>query len=158
MKKSTILSGFIGCIIGSVAVGKLIQNTVSRKEEKIKKFKTYYNILNQWLAVRQQGGNLSSYFDKNGYNRIAVYGLGELGKSLIAELRETRIEVVYGVDRNIDNVFSDVDVYQLEDIPDDVDVDVFVVTAVFAIEEIEKELSDRWNRKVISLEEVVFGI
>ena len=74
-------------------------------------------MLNQWLTIRQEGGSLSEYFDKNDFVKIAVYGLGEMGSRLIDELKGTKTEIVYGIDKNIENAFSGVQVYSLENVP-----------------------------------------
>ena len=139
MKKGfiAVLGSLAGAAAGAAAVKKFSQQKVEVKDKKVDKFKSYYNMLNQWLTIRQEGGSLSEYFDKNDFVKIAVYGLGEMGSRLIDELKGTKTEIVYGIDKNIENAFSGVQVYSLENVPMDEKVDVVVVTAVFAFDEIK---------------------
>lgn len=158
MKKGLIavLSSVAGVVAGAAAVGKFSRQIVKDKYKKVDKFKSYYNMLNQWLTIRQEGGSLGEYFNKNDYAKIAVYGLGEMGNRLIDELKENRTEIVYGIDKNVENTFSGVRAFSLEDVPIDEKVDAVVVTAIFAFDEIKEQLKDIFMCDIISLEDVVF--
>ena len=78
MKKGTI--GILGTLVGAVAAASITKSktnkTVTQKNEKVDKFKGYYNMLNQWLCLKQEGKNLNEYFDNNGYKTVAIYGMG----------------------------------------------------------------------------------
>ncbi|MCI8508634.1 MAG: hypothetical protein HFJ06_08755 [Lachnospiraceae bacterium] len=158
MKKGfiAVLGSLAGAAAGAAAVKKFSQQKVEVKDKKVDKFKSYYNMLNQWLTIRQEGGSLSEYFDKNDFVKIAVYGLGEMGSRLIDELKGTKTEIVYGIDKNIENAFSGVQVYSLENVPMDEKVDVVVVTAVFAFDEIKEQLENVFDCDIISLRDVIF--
>ncbi len=158
MKKGfiAVLGSLAGAAAGAAAVGKFSQQIAEDKDKKINKFKSYYNMLNQWLVIRQEGGRLNEYFNKNDYAKIAVYGLGEMGSRLIDELKETKTEIVYGIDQNVENTFSGIPVYTLENVPMDEKVDAVVVTAVFAFDEIKEQLENIFECDIISLEDVVF--
>ena len=78
---------------------------------------------------------------------------------MVDEFKETEIEVVYGIDRDIDYISYDILVYSLDEIERiSKEVDVIVVTAVFAYDDVKDMLYKKLGIKVISLEEVVFGI
>ena len=158
MKKGfiAVLGSLAGAAARAAAVRKFSQQKVEFKDKKVDKFKSYYNMLNQWLTIRQEGGSLSEYFDKNDFVKIAVYGLGEMGSRLIDELKGTKTEIVYGIDKNIENAFSGVQVYALENVPMDEKVDVVVVTAVFAFDEIKDQLENVFDCDIISLRDVIF--
>lgn len=158
MKKGfvAVLGSLAGAAAGAAAVGKFSHQIVEDKDKKVDKFKSYYNMLNQWLTVKQEGGSLSEYFDKNDYTRVAIYGLGEMGSRLIDELKGTKTEIAYGIDKNIENTFSGIQAYSLENVPMDEKVDVVVVTATFAFNEIKEQLNNVFDCDVISLEDVVF--
>ena len=114
------------------------------------------NVLNQWLLLKNEGKSLADYFVNNSYKNIAVYGMGELGNRLIEELKSSDINVRYGIDKNVQSVYSEIEVIDLESKIEN--VDVIVVTAVFAFEEIENELSKRTDIPIVSLEEVIYEI
>ena len=58
----------------------------------------WYKTLYQWLLVRQDKVEIADYFKENGYQRVAIYGMGELGRLLLKELRDTGIEIPYVID------------------------------------------------------------
>lgn len=145
--------GFVG---GFVVNSILVSKTVGSKEVKIDKFKSYYNILNQWLILKQEGKSLEKFFCDKGYKSIAIYGMGELGNRLYEELKDSSLEVKYAIDKNASNTYSELTVYEIEEkLPT---VDVIVVSPIFAFDEIEKDLSEIVNYPIISLEDIVFNL
>ena len=158
MKKGTVavLSTLIGAAAGAAGSGYFGSKQVEQKAEKIDKFKGYYNMLNQWLILKQEGKSLADFFKSNGYMSIAIYGMGEMGNRLYSELKDTEIEVKYAVDKNASSTYSELDVIDMED--DFEKVDVMVVTATFAYDEIEKELEAKVDFPIISLEDVVYEL
>ena len=113
-------------------------------------------MLNQWLALKQEGKSLETYFLENGYKTIAIYGMGEMGNRLYDELKGTSIKVKYAVDQNVNGTYSDIKVVDKDE--EFEDVDVMVVTAVFAYCEIEEEVGSKVSFPIISLEDVVFEV
>jgi hypothetical protein len=161
MKKCVIL--FLGILTGgsitSITMSKINNQIIENKNKKANKFKSYYTLLNEWLYIRQKNRSLTEYFINNGYKKVGIYGLGDLGSRLVDEFKETEIEVVYGIDRDIDYISYDILVYSLDEIERiSKEVDVIVVTAVFAYDDVKDMLYKKLGIKVISLEEVVFGI
>lgn len=128
------------------------QNIVYK--DKIGKLSEFYNILIQWLSLRQKGITAGDFMRKNGYKTVAVYGMKELGELLYKELRNEGICVKYVIDRFTESVFIDVPVLK----PDEplCPVDVIVVTAVHFYEEIRESLTGRVDIPIRSLEDVLF--
>jgi hypothetical protein len=156
MKKGVIavLSMMIGAAAGSAGIGYFKGQQVKQKAEKVDKFKGYYNMLNQWLMLKQEGKSLDQYFVKNGYKSIAIYGMGEIGSRLYDELKNTDITIAYAIDKNAANTYSDLEVLELDDNLEE--VDAVIVTAFFAFSEIEEELSSKLDCPIISIEDVVY--
>lgn len=158
MKKGTVVLGSImGAVVGAAGIGYLSNKQIAQKTEKVDKFKGYYNMLNQWLIIKQEGKNLSEYFKKNNYNSVAIYGMGEMGNRLYDELKGSEINVKYAVDKNAASTYSELEVFD----PDDCEyekVDCIVVTATFAFDEISEKLEDEVSFPIISLEDVVYEI
>ena len=116
-----------------------------------------YLLMNQWVHVEQEGKNLASYLQELNIKKIAIYGINYMGQTLIDELKETNIQVVYGIDRNADIImYADVDIFTPDMISDD--VDAVVVTAVNYFDEIEEELSKKLNCRIISLEDMLYEV
>ncbi len=156
MKKGgvAVFSTLIGAIAGFAGSSYLGNKQVAQKAEKVDKFKGYYNMLNQWLVLKQEGKSLEKYFTDNGYKTVAIYGMGEMGNRLYDELKGTSVTVKYAVDKNAASTYSELDVIDPED--DFEEVDAIVVSAIFAFDEIEEMLSDKVDFPIVSLEDVVY--
>lgn len=155
MKKGTIavLSAIFGAIAGGAAT---LAMPKQQKEDKVFKFKSYYNMLNQWLMLKNEGKKLETYFIENGFKTVAIYGMGEMGNRLYEELKESSIEVKYAIDKDADSVYSDLEVKNLDD--DLEKVDAVVVTAVFAFDQIVEQIEGKVGGTILSLEDIVYEI
>lgn len=80
-----------------------------------------------------------------------------MGSRLLDELNASEIQVAYGIDKNIDEVFNEIEVFSLDNINEATEqVDAVVVTAIFAYDEIREELEKHFDCVILSLEDVVF--
>lgn len=146
----------LGFSAGVGTVIKMKGNVTKQKEEKVDKFKKYYETLLQWVQIKQDGKNLEQYFINNGYSTIAIYGMGEMGTRLYNELKDTSITVKYAIDKNAEGTYSELNVVTTEDELES--VDAVIVSAIFAFDDIEEELSKMIDCPIISLQDVVFEI
>ena len=112
--------------------------------------------MNQWVKVKQEGKKLSTYFEQNGYKKIAIYGMSYAGETLVDELKDTGIEIVYGIDKRADSLYADIDIISIDDLRDD--VDAIVVTAITFFDEIEEMLSEKVDCPIISLEDILYEV
>ncbi|MDE7432748.1 MAG: hypothetical protein K2N34_12660 [Lachnospiraceae bacterium] len=158
MRKTVIsvLSAFAGAALGAGIVGKIAGESASKSKKMSDKHLALFLMMNQWVKVKQEGKSLASYFDRNEYKKIAVYGMSYAGETLIDELRNSDITVVYGIDKNADTINADVDIVTMEN--DLAEVDAVVVTAVTFFNEIEKHLSERMDCPIISLEDILYEV
>lgn len=159
MKKKGILGMMLMGLASAGAVAlsvKTSQDAIAEKDQKINKFKNYYNMLNEWLYLKQNGTSLDTYFKKNDYNSIAIYGMGEMGNRLYDELKQSDIEVKYVIDKNATSVYSELEVLDSEE--EFPEVDAIVVTATFAFDEIENSIENKVNCPIVSLEDVVYEV
>lgn len=122
----------------------------------IKKNEAILKMFNQWLILKQEGKTIEKYFAENGFRRIAVYGMSYAGERLIDDLKGTEVEVAYGIDRNADRIFSEVEIVNVEDTLQP--VDAVVVTAIYNFDEIEEKLSELMDCPIISLEDIIYEI
>jgi lactate dehydrogenase-like 2-hydroxyacid dehydrogenase len=162
MKKGTIsvLSAVAGTLAGVAAVvpaaGKASAKKYKTAQEYSEKHLALFYLMNQWVKVKQEGKNLSSYFEKNGYKKIAIYGMGHAGETLVEELSGTAIQVAFGIDKNADSMYADIDLVM----PDDKweKVDAIVVAAITYFDEIQEEISRKTDCPIVSLEDVVYEV
>ncbi len=154
MKKTIkIFSFFIGYVVPVFCVVKWQQKCIDRWREQAGKNRAMFILMNQWTNLRQEGRNLEEYFLKNGYARIAVYGMGAVGQRLVKELRNSKIEVVYGIDKNRDNIYSKIKVITMEE--RFTDIDAVVVTVVKEFDTIREALLKKIDCPVIAIEDIL---
>lgn len=162
MKKGnkTIISTLIGAVAGAVAGGLTVKTSTTKKiegqQETLKKVHELYCAFDQWLHIHQEGKTLVEYFKNNNYKTVAIYGMKELGERLVDELRDSDIKVCYAIDKNANQIYSDIDIVT----PDDElePVDVIVVTAIYYFYEIEEMLNEKVDYPVVSLEDILYGM
>lgn len=158
MKKllASFLSAIMGFIAGASFIGKM-KNKVNAKEKMMSnKHLSLFLMMNQWVQVKQEGKNLESYFEKNGYETIAIYGMSYAGERLYDELKNSKIKVKYGIDKKADGIYSEIDIVS----PDDKleSVDAIVVTSIFFMDEIEEALSQKVSCPILSLEDILYEV
>ncbi|MDE7322315.1 MAG: hypothetical protein K2N73_06200 [Lachnospiraceae bacterium] len=158
MNKGTIsvLSMLTGAVAGAWAVGKMERGMRKKAELTSAKFSELFHVMNQWVKVKQDGNNLASYFEKNGYQRIAVYGMSYVGEALLQELQGTGIEVVYGIDKRACSTQNGIAIVSPEESLGK--VDAVVVTAVSFYDEIVEKLKDKVKCPILSIEDILFEI
>lgn len=160
MKKmiSLGLTALTGIGLGAFAGGGFIGGQYEKHCEVIAKqadqFSEFYTLMQQWVKVYQAGRTLENYFLKNHYQKIAVYGMSEMGYMVLKELEGSSVEIPYCIDRNADNLFAQVDVRR----PDEEleVVDAVVVAVVQFYDEVKEALCRKMDCPIISLSDVVW--
>ena len=135
---------------------KRLKNENTRLKSESFKHVRYYSMLIHWLEIRQENRSLVEYFEKNGYKKVAIYGMKEFGERLFDELKGTSVEVAYTIDRNADEIYCEVPVRKPNDNLDK--VDAMIVTAVISYDSIKEDLSKKVDCPIINLEDIVFGV
>lgn len=103
---------------------------------RIGKFEMYYNLLERWLTVHEEGRTLSDILAQREIFTIALYGMGKIGKHVINELKGSSITVVYAIDRAKSGLYDSIVVKRIDDtLPK---VDAVLVAAVYDFDEIEE--------------------
>lgn len=158
MKKMILSSLSIlgGAAAAAVAVRQVMKKEVEAQWRISEKHLALYRMMDQWVAIKQQGKNLADYFEKMQYKVIAVYGMSYAGLRLAEELENSNIEIKYGIDKNAEAICSDIDVVTMQG--QLTEVDAVVVTPIVFFNEIEKELSEKLDCPIISLEDILYEI
>lgn len=110
------------------------------------------SILNKWLFAYRLGIRVSDFFEKYGYSTLAIYGMGILGKQLKEELEESKLELLYYIDR-VDKAMGD-NLKRIsieEELPE---VDCIVVTVITEFESIYNNLKERSKAAIINFMEI----
>lgn len=114
----------------------------------------FETMAHRWLTIKQCGDSLVPYFEDNLLHNIAIYGMGALGGSLMRELKDTSINVCYGIDRRAAELSSPT--WKVYDVSEESYplVDAICVTPAHDYYNIEKGLSHK-DIPLISLEDVI---
>lgn len=153
---SALIGSAAGGVAGALATSKVMGETAAKEQKMSNKHLALFLMMNQWVLVKQEGKNLASYFERNNYRKIAVYGMSYAGERLVNELKGSGIEVAYGIDQNADGIYSDIKIVTKEDALEP--VDAIVVTPVFFFQEIEKDLSGKVDCAILSLEDILYEV
>lgn len=124
-------------------------------EENYRKEKTYKQILEMWLTLRDRKITVDTFLKKKGVKTIAIYGAGILGRHLYYELRDTEITIACFLDQNRKADISGVKTIVPEELAEA--VDVIVITPILEYEKIKNNLKQRCDRDMISLEAVIYN-
>ena len=158
MKKGiiSVISTVAGAAVGAGVVLKSMGKANMEGQKMSEKHLALFLMMNQWVAVKQDGKNLADYFEKNNYHSIAIYGMSYAGERLLEELKNSNIQVKYGIDKNAAGIYSDIELVTMEDKLDE--VDAVVVTPIFFFDEIEQQLSKKVDCPIISLEDILYEV
>ncbi len=150
-----VLSFSTGIVASAVVVVNILNKILIDKQAEKEKFRIMYQMMERWMRIKQRGDNLRIYFESHGYKEIAVYGMGDIGKRLLQELKGGTIKVGYGIDRNILQN-SEVKVVTPDEITEE--ADAVIVTAIAYFDDIYEVLSQKMSCPIISLEDIVYEV
>lgn len=158
MKKVFIalLSAVVGAIAGASYILKITSGEKAKEKELSTKHFALFQLMNRWVEVKQEGKNLSIYFEKNGYKKIAIYGMSYVGRTLVEELKNSGVNVAYGIDKRADSFNSEVDIITLDEELEE--VDAIVVTAITFFDEIADTLEAKVDCPIINLEDLLYEV
>lgn len=148
-----VLLSFVGSI-NMRHKKKVVDVANTEQNFRQEKFMLFYNILEQWMRLREEGKSVEQYFIDYGYKKIAVYGVAKMANHLINELNNSSVEIVYGIDKRADIMYGKMPIITLD--AELQEVDAIVVTAVCDYEDIKKALLKKVKCPIVSLEEVVY--
>lgn len=152
-REGYVLIFLLGIGIASTFLLELQQKCINRWKEIAEKNRGLFLLMSEWVKVKQEGKKLEEYFEKNNLKRIAIYGMSNVGIRLAKELKDSEIEVVYGIDRNAANIYSEIKVVATEDVLPE--VDAVVVTLVDGFEEVCESLSEKLVCQIIAIEDII---
>ncbi len=165
-KHNTILSAtFCVCsIIAEIYLFKRYINEIKKErtenfvenDDKYIKFKKYYTLMNKWFIDKCNNVDIGTFLKNNGYKNIAVYGIGELGKNLLMDLKDKDVNIKYIMDKSAEYSCVGMNEYSIRKLDDDLEeVDAIIVTPIANFDEIKKVLEEKVKCPIISLENLI---
>lgn len=155
MKKNNKLILFLLCIIGLLLwKNRKKEKEINKYKELSKKHLEMFLLMFDWVKFKQKNKNIVGYFAEKNYRKIAIYGMSYVGKALVNELKNSDIEICYGIDRNKSIFSSEIKMVSMEDCLEE--VDAIVVTPMSAYAQIEQDIREKVNCDIISIEDVIY--
>lgn len=151
-----ILDFLLGFGMGNITAINCLKKKIVNSEKEIYRFKAYYDMLRKWIEAKQEGKSLEDLLLKKGYKNIAIYGMGDVGNLLLDDLKDTDINVVYGIDKN-----AVADSCKLEIVKPQgklKNVDAIIVSAIFAYDEIAGMLEPLVDCPIVAMDDLIYEI
>lgn len=122
------------------------------------KYREYYNAMLQWTLLYQKNRTLSEYLYNIGYEKIAIYGMSDMGNCLAGDLIGSKYcKCLYAIDQGNAKLFYDIKCYKLTELPKLAKPDLVVVTVPHAYDQIKMEISRMGCFNIISITELVYN-
>lgn len=153
MKKKGLFIFGAGIGTGLFTNYRLFRNKVFEQKEQLEKYERQVFLLKRWIMQNGENNILQIYLNKNGFKKVALYGMEHLGQCAAYKLADLsgELELLYGIDG--DKVSSEIEIYRPEDnMPE---VDVVIVTLIYEYENLKIELEKKFLCPVVSLEEII---
>ena len=150
-----LLFFLLGILVGSIYIYKIMDNKLNKKIILNRKFQMMYQMMERWIYCIHENKEISNYLGKNNIKKIAIYGCGDIGKLLYANLKNSNIIVEYGIDKNVRLEFP-VPIKSIQDVDDN--VDAIIVTSIAYFYEIEESLKKITKSPILSLEDIIYEI
>lgn len=115
-------------------------------------------VARKWIKLGGSYWKIVEYLQDINVYYVAIYGMGFLGEQLYQALRKTgNIEVVYGLDKNAENLQCELPMYTLDSFHiSPKKPDAIIVSNVYSCGSIVKSLRKRYvGVKIILLEEIL---
>lgn len=117
------------------------------------KYQEYFELLNKWLLIKNYGKTVLDHVGLKDKKKIAVYGIGKIGKRLVEEIECRKGNIAYAIDKNADMFFADFEIYKPDDeLPK---CDVIVVTAILEYDVLYSYLSKKTDADILSLKTLI---
>ena len=111
------------------------------------------DIMETWINNKKDDSTMAKYLLNRKINSVAIYGLGNIGQTLINELCNCDVEIKYGIDKNWELYCENFKVISPEETLDE--VDAIIVTPIMEFDSIKERLSKRTSVPIVSIEEVI---
>lgn len=121
------------------------------------KYREYYNVMLQWTLLYQKGIAVSDYLQKHGYNRVAIYGMSDIGNCFLGDLLSNhKCECIFAIDQGNPKLFYDIECYKLEDLRELEKPDLIVVMVPHVYNAVRNTILDIGNYEIISITELIY--
>lgn len=127
------------------------------KDKIIEKQEAVLASYEQWVEAFQNGLCVGNYLLAHNYHKVAIYGLGRLGKQLYRELSSSGIEVIYVIDAtygSTSRIYQQTPCFHPKDrLPE---AELIIVTIPNEAKEITNQLREKITCPIKAINELLF--
>ena len=114
------------------------------------------HVLERWIKLYQQKVYVKDYLKKENVSTVAIYGLGRIGTLLLQDLRQSQVNVLYGIDRRAGQLKEDIPIITLED--EWKTVDMIIVAASVDYDELKAQIRRHTDCKIMLLNDIIMEL
>lgn len=139
--------------IGILYFIKKLFNILQSKEKKIITKEENLKTFEKWMNKIQDGKSINTYFIENNYSKIAIYGMGHIGKTLYRNIQTAGMQVAYGIDCSV-RKYDSIQCYTFDaELPE---VDLIIVTVSAEVDYIIDELTKKVDCPIETMNNILF--
>ena len=114
-------------------------------------------LLYLWKMNLEKGEERTIFISDYDWNdlTIALYGLGQWGELIYAEMKNLGYKIQYGIDKKVKK-FYDLHIIDIQKIPDS--VNLIIVSVIQEYEEICADISQHYSGRILSIEELISNV
>lgn len=122
------------------------------------KYLLLYNTLNQFIYIKNSNLNLKSFFQRNGYKTIALYGYKGMGEILLDDFKKSELPVQYIVDKVCRETQEGRKIVAPENLQEQKSVDCIVVACADRFFEVSSELYGKIDCTLLPIDYIVHEV
>ncbi len=143
-------------LLDETMLGKLEQVIESEQQRYIsflEKYRAMFFIYDKWMHLECLKECLSKYLYQREIRKVAIYGMGFIGKQLVDRLKGTEILVCGAIDRNAGFIDSEVPVMRIGEL--DKKPDLIIVTVIENTEKIIQDIEHEINIPAVAIQQLL---
>jgi hypothetical protein len=126
-----------------------LQEEVYALRSQVSRYRSFWQLLHGLLSLQERKFLLGNYMREKGYQHVAIYGLGMIGKHLAALLIQSGDVSLFAIDQSQNALMVEIPVVRLEE--EHLPVDIVVVTVTYDFIRIQKQVAEHYSCPIISL-------
>lgn len=155
---SMVLAFMTVMLIMFYRMNRYYEECIEKEIDKVHKFIEFYDVLVQWIQLKQVDKRFVRYLEENNYHTVAIYGMKELGQMLLTELQQDDANIVCVIDKNAQEIDGEYEIPIISDFNILPEVDVIIVTPVHYFNNIYKELRLYTEAEIVSIDDLLWSI
>lgn len=143
-------------VAGGYRLIKFYYSVIEKEKKEKEKYKSLFKLMARWLENKGTEKKIASYLEEMDIHTVAIYGMGDAGKRLYDELKNTNVTVKYAIDKKQIEIDGEIEIITLDS--DFRAVDAVIVTAINDFSSIAEALKQKTDARIISLEQIIYEL